>query len=375
MAICSYCGKENTPGAVHCHECGTELPPAPPTADPFPPLPAPRLINGELMASAWHAENGFHRVDWTIVRNWIEASLLPTDWDEAWNEAALLWVEKLRADLGGGYQALVSRQNILLCDHPFETARWLSEYAGRAASTIKDYLGQTAWSGAFGKDVMLIFTELDDYDHYVAPHLAEGENPASGGMCLASGYTHIALPWTDQTDAANTIIHELTHDCLAHLPLPHWLNEAVAVTLERAIGAPRRQADEGDQSAVYGASIGWRPPMMWDELAERHFAFWNEQNIQTFWAGTSFHIPGESNELSYSLAEVFMKLLSERTTLEYFRTFLETARQDDAGQTAAIDIMGVELGDIAATFLGEGNWRPQRTAMISCWKAAGWAEM
>ena len=115
--------------------------------------------------------------------------------------------------------------------------------------------------------------------------------------------------------------------------------------------------------------------MMWDELAEQHFAFWNEQNIQTFWAGTSFHIPGESNELSYSLAEVFMKLLSERTTLEHFRTFLEAARQDDAGQTAAIDILGVDLGDIAMTFLGEGNWRPQRTAMTSCWKAAGWAGM
>ena len=383
MAICSYCGKENTAGSVQCRECATELsltefppaelPPTPPAMDPFPPLPAPRLINGELMASAWHSENGFHRVDWTIVRNWIETSLLPADWNEAWSEAALLWVEKLRADLGGGYQVLVSRQSILLCDQPFQTARWLSEYAGRSASTIKDYLGQTAWSSAYGRDVLLIFTELDDYDHYVAHHLAEGENPASGGMCLNSGYTHIALPWTDQADAANAIIHELTHDCLAHLPLPHWLNEAVAVTLERAIGSPPRQAGESDQSAVYGASIGWRPPMMWDELAEQHFAFWNEQNIQTFWAGTSFHIPGESNELSYSLAEVFMKLLSERTTLEHFRTFLEAARQDDAGQTAAIDILGVDLGDIAMTFLGEGNWRPQRTAMTSCWKAAGWA--
>jgi hypothetical protein len=100
MAICSYCGKERTPGSVHCRECGTALPPAPPTVDPFPPLPAPRLVNGEAMASAWHSESGFHRVDWTIVRNWIETSLIPTDWDEAWNEAALLWVKRLRADRG-----------------------------------------------------------------------------------------------------------------------------------------------------------------------------------------------------------------------------------------------------------------------------------
>lgn len=309
-----------------------------------------------------------------MVRNWIEASLNPTDWNQAWNEAALMWVEKLRADLGGEYRVLVSPQNILLCDQPFEIARWTSDYAGRAATTIQDYLGQTAWNGASGKDVLLIFTDLDDYDHYVAHHLPEGESPGSGGMCIYSGYTHIAVPWGDQIDTANAIIHELTHDCLAHLPLPAWLNEAVAVTLEKSIGAPRRAVGEGDQSAIYGASIGWRPPIMWDELAERHFTFWTENNIQTFWAGTSFHIPGDSNELSYSLAEVFMKLLSERTTLEHFRKFLESARQDDAGQTAAIDILSVDLGEIATTFLGEGNWRPQRAAMVQCWESAGWTK-
>jgi hypothetical protein len=326
------------------------------------------------MDSASYPADGFNRVDWAVVQNWIEASLNPTDWNQAWNEAALLWVEKLRADLGGEYRVLVSPQNIVLCDQPLQIAQWLSDYAGRAATTIQDYLGQTAWSGAFGKDVLLVFTDLDDYDHYVAHHLAEGENPATGGMCIYSGYAHVAVPWMDQIDTANAIIHELTHDCLAHLPLPVWLNEAVAVTLEKTIGAPRRAVGEGDQSAIYGASIGWRPPMMWDELAERHFAFWNEKNIQTFWAGTSFFIPGDSNELSYSLAEVFMKLLSERTTLEHFRKFVECARQDDAGQTAAIDILNADLGEIAATFLGEGNWRPQRTAMVQCWESAGWTK-
>lgn len=113
-------------------------------------------------------------------------------------------------------------------------------------------------------------------------------------------------------------------------------------------------------------------PVMWDELAERHFAFWSEDNIQSFWAGTSFYIPGDSNELSYSLAQVFVKLLTERRDAAAFRAFLETARHDDAGQTAAMDILGSDLGEIAATFLGEGNWRPQRKAMKSCWETAGW---
>jgi len=27
------------------------------------------------------------------------------------------------------------------------------------------------------------------------------------------------------------------------------------------------------------------------------------------------------------------------------------------------------LGDAIATFLGEGNWRPYRKAMVECWEA------
>ena len=107
-------------------------------------------------------------------------------------------------------------------------------------------------------------------------------------------------------------------------------------------------------------------------MAERHFAFWTEENIQSFWAGTSFYQPGDPNELSYSLAEVLVKLLSERGDATAFRTFLQAARQNDAGQTAAFEILGADLGETAGTFLGEGNWRPQRKTMIACWEAAGW---
>jgi len=369
MIACPYCGRQNETPAAHCGECGTALP-AP--AEPPPPLPAPRLINLQALASAFSFEDGFHRVDWDFVCNWIESELNAPDWEAAWNEAALHWVAKLRDDIGGNYAVHQSRQTILLCEQPAETARWLLDYAGRAATTIRDQLGRTAWQGAVGKDVALVFSDQDDYYQYVACHMAEGENPRSGGMCIGGGYTHIALPWTDQFDVANAIIHELAHDCVAHLTLPLWLNEGVAVTLERAIGAPPRPLGQSNQDALYGASIGWRPPIMWDELTERHFTFWNEENIQTFWAGTSFYLPGDSNELSYSLAEVFVKLLTERGKGEAFRSFLEASRPDDAGQSAVIDVLGADLGEIAGTFLGEGDWRPQRKAIKECWEAASW---
>jgi len=370
MIGCAYCGRENEESATNCRECGTALSPitepAAPATETPPESPALKFIKPEALEAAFSYEGGFHRADWDWIGQWIESNVAPLDAEAAWDEAVLLWTTKLREDLGGSYFVLQSRQTVLLCDQPLESARWVLEYAGRAANTIKEILGKTAWSGAFGKDVLLVFSDEDDYYQYLSFHSPDGEQAASGGVCIHSGCTHVALPWRDELDAANAIIHELTHDCLAHLPLPLWLNEGVAVTLQKAIAPPPRAVGHSEQDALFSAAINWRAPTMWDELAERHFAFWTEENIQTFWAGTSFYQPGDSNQLSYSLAEVLVKLLSERGDANAFHAFLEAACRDDAGQTATLDILGADLGEIAGTFLGEGNWRPKRKAMVAC---------
>lgn len=317
-------------------------------------------------------ENGFHRVDWEAVRIWINANVSPLEADAAWSEAALLWVKQLRDDLGGNFFVLQSNQTILLCDQPLDTARWLLAYAGRTEQTIKTLLGELAWGGARSKDVIIVFSDQDDYYQYLSHYSPDGEQATSGGVCIHSGYTHIAVPWQNETDAANAIVHELTHDCLSHVPLPLWLNEGVAVTLQKAIAPPPRGIAQSDQDALFSAAINWNPPIMWEELAERHLAFWNEENIQSFWAGASFHESGESNALSYSLAEVLVKLLSERGNTESFSLFLQIAHYRDAGQTAALDVLGADLGEIAGTFLGDGKWRPVRKAMVDLWKAKRW---
>jgi hypothetical protein len=343
-----------------------------PTVDPPPELPKPVLIDPAALEPAFSVEDGFHRADWQFIQQWITSRVAPEDTEAAWNEAVQLWLGKVRDDLGGGYFVLQSPASVLLCDAPLEKARWLLGTTARAADSIRSHLGKTAWRRSFGKKVILIFAEQDDYFQYLAHHTPEGETASNGGVCIYSGCTHIALPWRDELDAINTIVHELTHDCLAHLPLPMWLNEGVAVTLQKAITPATRPIWQSEQDSLFSASIDWRPPIIWDELAERHFAHWNATNIQSFWAGTSFFEPGDPNELSYSLAEVFLKLLSERGDAAALQNFLEAAQQDDAGQTAALDHLGADLGDIAGMFLGEGNWRPQRATMVHCWEEAGW---
>ena len=48
--------------------------------------------------------------------------------------------------------------------------------------------------------------------------------------------------------------------------------------------------------------------------------------------------------------------------------FLKQAQWGDAGQTAAIECLGSDLGAVMATFLGEGDWRPRRKAMVTLWE-------
>ena len=371
MVKCDNCGNGTDDAASSCGVCGNKFAasPAVKSAAPVPPF---RLVKPEAVEAAFEVAEGFHRADWDVIGHWIETHIAKVEWEEAWNEAALIWLGKLRDDLGGSYYLLQSRQTALLCDLPPETSRWLLAYAGDVAATIRNSLREVAWSDSLCRDVILVFSDQDDYYQYLAYHSPDGEQAASGGMCIHCGYTHIAIPWRNENDAASAVAHELSHDCVTHLPLPLWLNEGVAVTLQKAIAPPQQAIGQSDQDALFSASINWNPPVMWEELAERHYAFWTEENIQSFWAGTSFSEPGDANELSYSLAEVFVKLLSEGGNASNFREFILRANQSDAGQTSAVEVLNADLGEIAGTFLGEGNWRPQRKAMVACWQAAGW---
>src|SRR6185503_13228355 len=149
-----------------------------------------------------------------------------------------------------------------------------------------------------------------------------------------------------ETAMCHTLVHELTHDCLAHLPLPPWLNEGVAQTIERM--------------------LTWkREPVLHQELADQHRNYWTEENIQEFWAGTSFHQPGDPQTLSYSLAEIIVQLLTSQKG--DFKEFLRRATYVDAGQTAALDCFGCSLGNVLTTFLGPGEWRPVRKALVEAW--------
>ncbi len=316
-------------------------------------------IDAKVLSAAFLVAHGLHHPDWEKSYDLLKTGIAVEHRDAAWAEILDLWLNLLKRDLGEGYFLIREQETILLCNQSSETARRLLAYCVMTVNKVRQCLGRTAWEGDAGQVIVLVFADDQTYYQYVSHYSKDGEQATSGGMSIRRGHPHIAIPYLDPFQVAHAIVHELAHDSVAHLPLPNWLNEALAQNIEKLV-----------------LSVGNGPhhldaPLMWDELAERHFAFWNEENIQRFWAGKSFFEPGDSNELSYSLAEVFLKLMSDRCNPTAFRAFLEAASYDDSGVAAAKKVLNVELGEIAATFLGKGDWKPRPESFAQIWAQSG----
>ena len=157
----------------------------------------------------------------------------------------------------------------------------------------------------------------------------------------SAGYQHVAFTqsWSAD-DERRTLVHELAHNLVAHLPLPLWLNEALAMAFEADIAG------------------GTHEPVT-RELAARHREYWTAETIQEFWIGHSFS-DVEGQELAYSLSRVLLHLIytEVRPPEGHFRRFVLTADWADAGAAAAQEHLEIPLENLIAAFLGPGDWMP-----------------
>lgn len=284
---------------------------------------------------------GFSRPNWKAVRAFVKSQVLPEDRSEAWNYIVFRWLKELASDWGGSCRLFSSKRFFCLSDLDPATTRVLLDYAESTVAAIRSGLGKAAWSGFHGKHVLLFFADRDDYFAYISYYHADGTHMLSGGIFTRRGYAHIALPYGSTLTAQHVLAHELAHNLLCHLPIPLWLNEGLAVTIERQMT---------------------RSPFSLDgDLADRHRNHWNKENIQSFWSGQSYDEPGDGSELSYSLGEILVALLAERGSA--FAEFVRDADWRDGGQDAAVNLLGRGLEEVLTGFLGPGEWRPQRKAI------------
>ncbi len=285
----------------------------------------------------------FCHPDWpAIIEQLRKSAYAADDLAALWRDLVLAWLERLRVKLGVAYKIYESNHFFMLANPVDKLAADYVAFLEKARRSIHESLGDVVWKSGHGKHVVLLFDADEDYYRYIAPFYAEGEHPTSGGVFLRSGgYAHIALPFV-KGEMTRTLAHEYAHNCLCQLPLPKWLDEALAMRFEDLLVPGRR------------ARLDF-------EACQKHDAYWNEVTIQDFWSGKSWSIPDGTSTLSYELARVLMDKIEHivRPSKKQLMSFIREAHRRDAGKQSMQTHFQVQLGELAADFLGDHNWEPR----------------
>ena len=280
----------------------------------------------------------FPRPNWSAIYEHVEKEYQSHDQHELWCDITQTWMLKLLGRLSSDY-ALHESDNFYLVTS--ENKKYVSEfqkYLERTLKKIVNNLPGIAIDEGYGKYVVLIIDDIDQYYSYLTYfNRSEGEFGLSSGVFLNDGIGHFAFAHQELSYAEVIAAHEMTHALLAHLPIPAWLNEGIAMLMENGL-------------------TGSSPLIMNAEIIGRHNKFWGNAEIQTFWNGKSFSQANEGQELSYHMAQFAVKSLTDNYAL--FSKFVNKAHYSDGGESAAIDIYEGSLGGLIAPILGENNWAP-----------------
>ena len=262
-----------------------------------------------------------------------------------WNTAAYGWLVELGARLGTQYFIAESDEFMLLGALSARQQELALEYAEKTRSRVLKVLPEVASDEGYGKSVMLVVHDHDAYYEYITNYYTDvpdaDELAFSSGVYLNRGYGHFVFVAEDLDRIEPVIAHELTHSLLAHLPLPAWVNEGIAVNTERRL-CPRSRS--GFTAA---------------ELRARQAQFWNADTIQEFWSGKAWLRPDEGNTLSYELAAAFTGLAAQDWPT--FAAFVNAADVGDAADSAAQKHLGYPVAHLAEAVLGAGEWAPDPT--------------
>lgn len=280
----------------------------------------------------WERIAAAERADWTIAER-----------DAFWTAAAEHWLRALADALGPDYRVQASERFLLLTAMEPADAQTYLKFCETARRRIVRNLGALAQPIGGGKHVCLVFIDEDEYYDYIAHYYPDGgEYAMSAGVFLSAGYGHFALCESHGDAMQPTIAHELTHALLAHLPIPTWLNEGMAVNTEHSLFP----------QLAHPANQLYTPK----EIERKHEAFWNAERIQEFWSGAAFHRTDDGNLLSYDLAKKMVGLAAHDHAA--FVPFVLAAHRDDGGAKAD-EHLGYPVGHLVEAVLGEGEWGPQ----------------
>lgn len=277
--------------------------------------------------------------NWSEISSKIGNTHRNNELNVLWESECHNWLESIAKHLNNNYRIHDTHNFSILTNEGDRYTQIFSSFLERKLKGILDTLQGIALDNGYGKHVVIIFDDADKYYDYVSLFYPdEGEFGLSSGMYINEGYGHFVFPTQEVSIAEPIAVHELTHACLSHLPIPTWLNEGIAVSME--------------------AVLANTPPLFInDEIILKHQKYWNEQTIQEFWSGRSFYASDEGQGLSYHLAHIVVSNIS--TDFDIFSQFVNAAHHKDAGESAARNHLDISLGHLIKALLGDGNWKPR----------------
>jgi hypothetical protein len=283
-----------------------------------------------------------------LILPWLDRQADDDRRGELATEISRRWLAALGGALDPLYRVDESRHFLVLGPQVHVSNDSLLRTAEHCRARMLALLPGLADFRAPGKEVLVVLYGETTYYNHVAYYDSEGEFGSSAGMHIRSDWPHVVLLEVEPTSLHRTVAHELTHAAFAHLGLPLWIEEGLAQLAEHDISGE-------------GAAFDYRRV----RLQKEH---WRALGLDTFWSGEAFSRSDDSQEFSYQLAEILVRLLLEefrprwfgwdQRPLEHLLVFLRHAKADDAGQSAAKDCLQMTLGELATKSLGSGDWEP-----------------
>lgn len=293
------------------------------------------------LAKAMHVEEGLPVPDWNALNEWI-ATIDTNEQGKVWADAELAWLSCLRSAVGEAYIVSRFRQSVVLSSLSSRQEQLVLAFMDSSLKRIVKTLGRIASVPEWGYDILLVFDDEDTYYRYISRYYPEeGEFSFSSGVHIGYGCGHFVTTQQEMRLIEPVIVHEMTHSCVAHLPIPAWLNEGLAVNTE--------------YSMCGSTSTGTDTP----ERHNQHRNFWNPTTVQQLWSGASFRRTDEGNLLSYDISRILVSQMAKNW--EKFEAFVLDADLNDSGQRSANEKYGITLGAMICALLDKqysADWEP-----------------
>jgi len=299
-------------------------------------------------ALLFHDDAGLPRPDWGAISHDLEGIADDDERHTAWSVAARSWLETLAEALETPHEVHEGPSVLLLMPTETHAAAAMLGVAERSVRELHRRLPGITRFRSPGKLVIVGLEDQERYVDYISRFYDDGHYGASTGVQIRNDdYPHIALWMSDPTESACTIAHECVHLALVDRDLPQWVEEGLAQMFEGDMVASRRRIVTAEDKA-------------------KHLRLWKRRGLDMFWTGAAFSAPDKMQDAAYELAEVLIRNLAadfrprffgfDRRPVERFLSFLRSARTDDAGAAAAIAHLDRDLGAIATSYLGPGDW-------------------